>query len=69
MRNGSPPSSAGGSSAPTSAHGTLMPARTFGAPQTMSSVSPRAGVDLADAQPVGVRMRLDLEHLADDDAA
>ncbi len=33
-------SSAGGSSAPTSAHGTLIPARTFGAPQTMLSAVP-----------------------------
>src|SRR6188768_2260642 len=40
MRNGSSPSPAGGSSAPTLASGTLMPARTFGAPQTTSSVSP-----------------------------
>ena len=40
IRNGLP-SSAGGSSAPTSASGTLMPARAFGAPQTIcSSVAP-----------------------------
>ena len=34
------PSSPGGSAAPTRAHGTLMPGRTFGAPQTMFSVAP-----------------------------
>ena len=33
-------SSAGGNSAPTKAHGTLMPARTLGAPQTMLSTLP-----------------------------
>jgi len=40
ISNGAPPSSAGGSSAPTSATGTLMPGETFGAPQTMLSVAP-----------------------------
>ena len=34
------PSSPGGSSAPTSAHGTLMPARALGAPHTMFSKLP-----------------------------
>src|SRR5689334_13990141 len=34
------PSSPGGSSAPTRAVGTLMPARAFGAPQTMFSSAP-----------------------------
>jgi hypothetical protein len=34
-----------GSSPPTSATGAFMPARTFGAPQTMSSFSLRAGID------------------------
>ena len=40
MRNGSPPASAGGSSAPTRAHGTRIPASTLGAPQTMLRCSP-----------------------------
>src|ERR1700761_8103079 len=40
IANCAPPSSAGGSCAPTSATGTLMPGATFGAPQTMFSVAP-----------------------------
>jgi len=40
ISNGAPPSSAGGSCAPTKATGTLMPGATFGAPHTMFNVAP-----------------------------
>ena len=43
-----------GSSAPTSATATVMPARTFGAPHTMSSTGGAADVDAREHELVGV---------------
>ena len=42
-----------------------MPVRAFGAPQTTCTGAPLAGVDHADAQTIGVRMRLRLDHPRD----
>ena len=50
-----------GSTAPTCAHGTFMPAATLGAPQTIDSGAAPADVDAAHRQTVGVRMPLDGE--------
>ena len=46
----------------------MIPATTFGAPQTMLSSAAGAGVDLADRQLVGIRMTFDRPDQADDDA-
>ena len=56
-----------GMSAPGRATATIWPAATFGAPQTIVLRLAGADVDLAHGQPVGVRMRLRLEHAADDE--
>ncbi len=45
-----------GSSAPTSAQGTFMPAATLGAPQTMAKRFAVAGIDCAQVELVGIRM-------------
>ena len=42
-----------------------MPVRAFGAPHTTCTGSPAAGIDHADAQPVGVGMLLGLDHARD----
>ena len=57
-----------GSAAPTSAHGAVMPAAAFGAPQTICSGAPAPASTRAHAQAVGVRMRRDAIDRADDDA-
>ena len=56
-----------GITAPGSATGTVCPAATLGAPQTIVRVAV-AGLHLADAQPVGVGVALDREHPADHEA-
>ena len=55
-----------GITAPGRATGTVWPAATFGAPQTIVRFAV-AGVHLADAELVGVRVLLDRENLADDE--
>ena len=54
-----------GSVAPDGAYGTTIPATTLGAPHT-TRVWPVAGVDVDQRQLVGVRVRLDVEHLRGD---
>ena len=44
-----------------------MPARALGAPHTTCTGLARAGIDHADAQPVGVRMLLGGDHARDDE--
>ena len=53
-----------GMTAPGSATATVCPAATLGAPQTIVWGSPRADVDDADGEPVGVRVLLGLQHAA-----
>ena len=61
--------SAGGSTAPTSAHGTLMPTATLGAPQTMFSGAPSASTRTWQTlSRSAFGMLRDVQHLADDDA-
>ncbi len=43
----------------------FMPVRALGAPHTTCTGSPDAGIDHADAQPVGIRMLLGLDHARD----
>ena len=54
--------------APGSATATVWPAATFGAPQTIVRGSRVAGVDGADAEPVGVGVRLAGHDPADHEA-
>ena len=56
-----------GITAPGRATATVWPAATFGAPQTICCGSPSPTSTHADAQPVGVRVLLGAEHVADDE--
>jgi hypothetical protein len=71
MRTGLPVFALGGSSAPTSASGTLMPTRALGAPQTICSRPSRLCVRRRPAHPqaVGIRVLLGLDDLGHHHAA
>ena len=56
-----------GSTAPGSATATVAPAPKFHAPQTIERGSLLADVDLRQLEPVGIRVLLRLEHLADEE--
>ena len=56
-----------GSFTPGFASGLFMPFTTFGAPQTTSMSSPPPSVNLADAQPVSIRVLAALDNLGNND--